>query len=231
MFASAILLVGIINIATSYSYWTISGKQTTADVIGVGCFNITFSENSSSDYGSTSGNISLTNTYPMSDARGMALTPYAFTITNTCDMRDSYQINLETLSSPQTSTMDPRWVKAYFQKVKVNGSAVVSAAKIGPVNTNASVVLPDGASYSYHSFESTSNILTLGNDITDESSNVLVSSDARVLDTGTLDKNQSATYILRLWVTEEATMSDVGSILNNSYYARVVVAHTGVLSI
>ena len=47
--------------------------------------------------------ISLSNAYPIPDEEGISLTPYTFTITNTCETYASFQINLEILN---TSTLE-----------------------------------------------------------------------------------------------------------------------------
>jgi len=56
--------------------------------------------------------ITLNPTYPISDASGLALTPYDFTITNKCDEAIDYQIALETISFTGSGTIeDPYKIK------------------------------------------------------------------------------------------------------------------------
>ena len=59
------------------------------NVVTTDCFNITFVD---------SNDINLQKAYPITDSEGSSLTPYTFTIENTCDGPASYQINLETMS-------------------------------------------------------------------------------------------------------------------------------------
>ena len=47
--------------------------------------------------------ITLNNSFPMTDANGATLTPYQFTVKNVCENTQYYEVNLETLS---TSTAD-----------------------------------------------------------------------------------------------------------------------------
>ena len=58
------------------------------NVVTTDCFNITFVD---------SNDINLQKAYPITDSEGSSLTPYTFTIENTCDGPASYQINLETM--------------------------------------------------------------------------------------------------------------------------------------
>src|SRR5574344_891069 len=97
-----ILLVGSLVIGTSYSIWTINKTQTTANNLNSGCFSTTFTDQN---------NISLTNQFPINDVSGLALSPYSFTITNTCTLGSTYQVDLETLS---TTTASPQFIKTSF---------------------------------------------------------------------------------------------------------------------
>jgi hypothetical protein len=74
-----ICLAGSMTLATSYAFWAVSSTQesVTPNDYTVGCFSVTFSDNSSQ--------FTLSSKYPISDTRGQALTnPYTFTITNVC---------------------------------------------------------------------------------------------------------------------------------------------------
>lgn len=204
-----VLLLMIVSIGTTYSLWTVSGQQSSINEISVGCFNVSFSE---------TGKINLLNTYPISDAKASTITPtYSFTITNTCDVTDSYQVNLETMSN---STLNPKWVKAAIQKTHEDGVSVSSTPLVKLVSQNSAMLAIDY-------FNTTNPTFTLENNIIDPNDNtkVLLSNSASILISGTLAKNKSVTYSLKLWITEEATMDDVGLSTNNKYYSRVVVLH------
>ena len=86
-----ILLVFSILIGLSYAYWLTTNFQENSNIAKAGCFDTQFIENS--------GAINLDSVYPISDSQGTKLTPFSFTIKNTCNYDANYQINLETLSS------------------------------------------------------------------------------------------------------------------------------------
>ena len=103
----AIITVGIgICLMTyqSYALWvaTYTGGE---NIVNVGCFEIEFTEQTSS--------IGLNNTYPVSDTKGLTTTPYTFTIKNTCTIGASYDVTLNTLT---TNTMQKNWIKYAIQE-------------------------------------------------------------------------------------------------------------------
>ena len=83
-----IVVFGIIGV--SYALWVLNLSQTGENSIASSCFNVTFSEKN---------NINLEKTYPLYDADGKKLTPYEFTITNTCDSYASFNVNLDILNT------------------------------------------------------------------------------------------------------------------------------------
>ena len=103
----AIITVGIgICLMTyqSYALWvaTYTGGE---NIVNVGCFEIEFTEQTSS--------IALNNTYPVSDTKGLTTEPYTFTIKNTCTIDAAYDVTLNTLT---TNTMQKNWIKYAIQK-------------------------------------------------------------------------------------------------------------------
>ena len=85
----SILCILIITIGLSYGYFFIQKNQENNNVAGSKCFKLEFSNESEA--------INLSNMYPISDEEGRKLTPYSFTITNTCDMLAGYTVNMEML--------------------------------------------------------------------------------------------------------------------------------------
>jgi len=87
-----IVIVLVITLITSISYaiWQINLKQESPNTISTSCFKIEFEDENPINLGSA---------YPTSDEEVSDLTPYTFTITNTCDTYASYQINLEELET------------------------------------------------------------------------------------------------------------------------------------
>ncbi len=94
----AVLLIGVVAIiGVSYALWSLNLIQTGQNDIASSCFNITFTEKN---------NISLQKAYPILDEDGKKLTPYEFTITNTCDSYASFNVNLEVLNTTTLTNND-----------------------------------------------------------------------------------------------------------------------------
>ena len=62
--------------------------------------------------------INLQNAYPVYDEEGKTLTPYSFTITNTCNMSASYMVQLE---MTETSTLPTEYIRAM-----INNEAILN---------------------------------------------------------------------------------------------------------
>ncbi len=113
-----VLLIGIIAIiGVSYALWSLNLTQTGKNDIASSCFNITFTDKN---------NISLQKAYPILDEDGKKLTPYEFTITNTCDSYASFNVNLEILNTTTLTNNDA---------VKVMISSKTGATE-AEINTN-----------------------------------------------------------------------------------------------
>ena len=84
------IVLAVVLVGTSYALWQITLTQESTNVVTTGCFNIEFQDNNP---------ITLENAVPITDEEGMLLTPYSFTLTNTCDTLVKYQINLDILNT------------------------------------------------------------------------------------------------------------------------------------
>ncbi len=94
----AIVLVVLVSIiGVSYALWVLNLAQTGENAIASSCFNVTFADKD---------NISLQKAYPILDEEGKKLTPYEFTITNTCDSYASFNVNLEILNTTTLTNND-----------------------------------------------------------------------------------------------------------------------------
>ena len=91
-----LVLIAILGIGFSYSLWNISVSQNSISTISTDCFDLTISNKDN--------NISLDQAYPISNSKGMKLTPYTFTVANTCDITAEYSINLEVLKNSTLSS-------------------------------------------------------------------------------------------------------------------------------
>ena len=97
-------LIILLGIGVSYSMWNISVSQDTTNLAESKCFDLSITNKEN--------NISLDNAYPISNDKGKSLTPYTFTITNTCDITAQYNINLEVLNS---STLSSKFIDVMFE--------------------------------------------------------------------------------------------------------------------
>ena len=155
-----IILILTLGLGLSYSMWNMSVSQETNNVIATTneCFDIELTNQSNA--------INLENAYPISNEKGKKLTPFTFTVKNTCDMFLSYTVSLESL----------------------NGSTLASKFIDAMVNNEAVTRLSD-----YDSTETVNN----------------GSVEARILAKGSLSKDDSNDYSLRLWIDYDTTMEDL----------------------
>ena len=85
----SILCILTITFVLSYGYYLLNKVQENNNIAGSKCFNLEFTNEKNA--------INLDNMYPISDEDGRKLTPYSFTITNTCDILAGYTVNMEML--------------------------------------------------------------------------------------------------------------------------------------
>ena len=109
-----ILLVISIIIGASYAYYIITVSQTKQNVVTSSCINMSLTNEKNA--------IKLEKQFPILDSEGKKLTPYSFTITNTCDLFLSYKVNLEMLEG---TTLNSKYVK-----VMVNNEATQNLANV-----------------------------------------------------------------------------------------------------
>lgn len=112
-----VFLVLLTVLVGSYAYWQIVLEQGDNNTITTGCFDFTFEEGEA---------INLAEAYPISSAEGMENEGYTFTITNTCSITASYQVNLETLTSSTLSSN--------FVHIGLNNSVLGILANLEEVN-------------------------------------------------------------------------------------------------
>ena len=101
----------IVALATfSYSLFIITDKQTNNNILNSTCLSF--------EIKNEQNEISLQNSFPLLDEEGKKLTPFTFTVKNTCDAYMSYTVSLETL---QGSTLANKYVK-----VMLNNEAIAN---------------------------------------------------------------------------------------------------------
>ena len=110
----SIFIVLSLFLGISYAYYIKSHSQENSNVVKTKCLNFSIT-NEKND-------INLEEQYPIQDTEGRKLTPYQFTIINTCEQFISYNVNLESL---EATTMDSSAVK-----VMINNEAPVNLSTL-----------------------------------------------------------------------------------------------------
>ncbi|MCI9281415.1 MAG: hypothetical protein HFI49_04075 [Bacilli bacterium] len=169
-----VMILITITIGTSYSYYSVSDIQDNPNTLASTCFNIEYTEG-------TNGSISLTNSYPMSEANALALTPYNFTITNTCaagNQTVNYVVTLNTLTAkPSTLTSSLNYKLNKTAPTAIVGTTGTLST---PYALNPNVKTDEGIDTSYS------------------------------LEVGTLAPGESKTFNLYLWINENANNTIMG---------------------
>lgn len=152
----------ILIIGGSYAWMTFSITSVKEQVIKAGSLNMVLDE-------STSNGITLTNTIPMSDARGLRTEEYTFTLENRSSLDTAYTIYLDDMALDTTKTRMPdKYIKYSITK---------------------------------NSGEATTRLLTEAG-----------SNPNRILDTGTIDSNNTNSYTLRFWIDSNADNGVMGTV-------------------
>ena len=93
---SSIVIVVVATISITYAYLSYSDTQEGTNTLSTTCYNISFKDVNS---------INITS-YPMSSATAFrTITPYTFTITNTCETPSNYQVILNILNSTSSNLL------------------------------------------------------------------------------------------------------------------------------
>lgn len=116
----SVFIVLSLFLGISYAYYIKSHSQENSNIVKTKCLNFSIT-NEKND-------IKLDEQYPIPDSEGKKLTPYQFTITNTCEQFISYNVNLEALEG---TTMDSNAIK-----VMVNNEAPANLATLDTAQTS-----------------------------------------------------------------------------------------------
>ncbi len=120
-------LIILLGIGVSYSMWNISVSQDTTNMAESKCFDLSISNQENS--------INLDNAYPISNDKGKSLTPFIFTVTNTCDITAEYSVNLEILKD---STLSSKFVDVMLENNDIKEINLLSNFdKADKVNTSS----------------------------------------------------------------------------------------------
>lgn len=182
----AILMVMTLFVGSSYALWKTTVYQKSENRIDTGCFEISFLDKSNS--------ISLTNSYPMEDARGLRSTPYIFTIKNTCTVDARFTLYLNTfLPITEYVKIDDQFVK--YALVRMEDGVELESPIPQSLTTDATMN-PNFA----EQFETASKISSsyeIGGGTIKGKSDI------------TMDDGGEATFALRIWIDRDATKEDI----------------------
>mgnify|MGYP004586338611 CR=1 FL=1 len=113
------LIITLVSISLSYAYWRFTFISDNANKGTSGCFNIELAEEKDE--------INLTNAYPITDAEGLKLKPYSFTLRNSCSIFAHYYVNLEMLEG---TTLNSKFIAT-----KINSDAITTLDKYKTATT------------------------------------------------------------------------------------------------
>ena len=187
---STIAIVVIAATSVTYAYLSYNATQTDENIVTTSCFDISYSDSHSISLNSN-GNYA----YPMSEDSANRLTPYSFTITNTCTTTNStdpinYVVTLNTLTS-SPSTIELSKVRYRLDMTNPTSSTGTSAlmSEAATYDLSAAIKSSEGIDTSYNLVE------------------------------GTLAPGASVTYNLRLWIDEAAG----NEVMNQTFNGRILV--------
>ena len=107
------LIIILVSIGLSYAYWRFTFISDKTNKGTSGCFNIELTDQKDE--------INLTNAYPITDAEGLKLKPYSFTLRNSCSIFAHYYVNLEMLKG---TTLNSKFIAT-----KINSDAITTLDK------------------------------------------------------------------------------------------------------
>ena len=183
-----IMILVTITIGTSYSYYSVASEQTNPNEITTTCFDVSFREG-------PNGSIKLNATYPMSETSANNLTPYSFTITNTCTTTNStdpinYVVTLNTLNaSPSNIELSKLRYRLDMTTPTATTGTSTLMSEAAPYDLSSSIKSAEGINTSYNLLE------------------------------GTLAPGASVTYNLRLWIDEAAG----NEVMKQTFNGRILV--------
>ena len=116
------LIIVLASLGLSYAYWKITLMGDKGNNVTSGCFNI--------EMINQKDEITLGSTFPITDAEGLKLKPFSFTLKNTCTIFAHYYVNMEMLEG---TTLNSRFVA-----VRVNNEAINTLDTYKVANTTIS---------------------------------------------------------------------------------------------
>ena len=136
----AIALVFLLTIGFSYAWWRLSFAQDKANTAVSTCFKL--------ELANQANEINLTNMYPITDEEGRKLTPYTFTLKNTCSVSAKYNLNMEMLEG---TTMNSNYLAVLVNNKDIkllssyNTATTVIAGSTESRTLDTGILAPNGS--------------------------------------------------------------------------------------
>ena len=192
-----VLILVLIYTTVSYAYWSKNFEQTEANIVQGACFDLQFTDNSE--------DISITNTYPMSESEAMTLNKYyQFTVSNVCSTDMYFNITLNALNNNDLDN------SIAFKLVDENNKV------IGPKILGETTQYTEYNNRQYQDAYGTYNIKTSYVLTTGFLGQAVMSDDHSTV----ITPGESKTYKLYLWVDEGVT--DV-STMQKTFNGKIIV--------
>ncbi len=204
------MIVMVIAVGSTYAFWTTTQVQTDKNEINTTCLSVELlNKKSESDTEETTKGITLEKAYPISDTEGLDTTGYTFTIKNNCDTEVYYDVNLESLKingqeyAKKTTETETPEVQAEREKNSTYLQSEYIKTVINPPAEGEYKVLSAYTDVTNSSLEEGANNYEYKN----------------LLHSQKLDAQASVTHTLKMWVDENAPMTQ----MNKHYQGKIVV--------
>jgi len=129
-----ILLILSLLVGVSYAYYMVSVSQTNKNIVKSSCLNLSISNEENV--------IKLEKQIPIMNEEGKNLTPYTFTVNNTCNSMMAYSLNLEELEG---STLASKYIMTMINDKSYVNMATLSSTDNYYSNSVESRVLATGS--------------------------------------------------------------------------------------
>jgi len=183
----SICLILLLSIGVSYSMWRQTLVGTSSIIATTDCFDVSIT---SEENAISLGDEAIVD----ADYKGIALTPYTFTIKNTCNVNATYSVNLVLFSTTgndgKDKTLDEQYVKTFLQG---NNKEVLSMV---------------------NKLDSLSNDVMV-NDMKITASNL---KSGYVLTSDVIGANESVTYNLNLWIDNSSEEELSSNLINDKVF-------------
>ena len=195
-----LLVIAVVISTVTYAFWHKDYQQQEANTFKSGCFSFAMTENTAS--------INLPKTYPMTEQDAMnSISPYTFTITNTCSIDMYYNV---TLNTSNNSDLDNH----------INFKLVDEMNNVtGPASVGSQPEYTDYNNYTYVDENGTYDIVNSYILTTGKLGSAVMNSD----NTQVITAGGTKQYSLYLWVDENV---EGESTMAKTFTAKVIVTGT-----